>query len=92
MKTRTELIRKMLKYAEQQLQSQQQWARAEDFGRAAQYMHRAEALIEFVEIEHCGSVGGFGFWNGKEQKQTKWHHGLKNRLHWLLRVYGQKEN
>ena len=29
------------------------------FEDAAKYMNKAESLIEFLEVEDCGSVGGF---------------------------------
>jgi len=47
------------------------------------YMHRAEALIELLEIQDCGSTGGYD--KGQEDNYT-----LQDRLNWLQGKYRRK--
>lgn len=54
-----------------------QWAEAKDYVRASHYRIMVESLIELLEIDLCGSVGGFDA--GQDIK----HRTLKGRVKWL---------
>lgn len=47
---------------------------------SSKYFYKAEALIELLEIEDCGSIGGFD----KGQPETN---NLFDRWDWLYRKY-----
>lgn len=49
----------ILREIEENFNSVIQWARFFDYERASYYSSKAEGLIELLEIEDCGSVGGY---------------------------------
>lgn len=57
-----------------------------DAGQIAGYAHRAEALIELLEIHDCGSVGGF------DPEVTNGHglHYLEERFDALKRKFNPR--
>jgi hypothetical protein len=57
----------------------EQWSELHHFGSAAEYYAKAEALIELLEVDDCGSVGGFDRGRG----QTTPPRSLSARLKWL---------
>lgn len=67
-----------------------QWARMSSFDAAAKYYNQAESLIELVEIDVCGSVGGFD--KGQENYSVASQidnidDALYSRYHWLMNHY-----
>ena len=51
-----------------------------DSENVTKYLHKAEALIEFLEIRDCGSFGGF-------DKGQPYPRNLFSRWDWLYRKY-----
>lgn len=64
------------------LGSIKQWILMQKYERAADHHHRAEALVELIEVLDCGSTGGFS--EGQNQAGTQY---LFNRWDWLYRKY-----
>jgi hypothetical protein len=56
------------------------WQKQEDWDRVVFYRAKLAALVELLEIYDCGSIGGFG--EGQPRNQT-----LPQRSDWLLRKY-----
>lgn len=77
---------RIIKRAREHLRMIDQWRNCRDpadvdwLNRASQHAAEAKALIEFLEIELCGSVGGFD--RGQENKDRS---TLKLRLDWVER-------
>jgi len=69
-----------------------QWAAFKDYARTHSYSERAEALIEMVEVQVCGSFGGFD--SGQEKytaplnTYTYVSDKLWDRYMWLRTKYG----
>lgn len=80
------MIDKLIKRARGHLDQVDQWRGCRDpanvdwVHRAAHYASKAESIIEFLEIQLCGSVGGFD--KGQEPKDRD---TLKLRLDWVER-------
>jgi hypothetical protein len=53
--TREVILKNIAKY----LDSAKQWRNGHQFDNAYKYASKAEALIELLEVQDCGSVGGF---------------------------------
>ena len=80
----------ILEAAHDNLSSRNQWLEMADLGRALRYDQMAESLIELLEVYHCGSVGGFGVYKGKNQeKEPGYYEDLPGRLKWLDMVYAK---
>lgn len=58
-----------------------QWMESGSIERVLEYKIRAEALIELVEIEECGSVGGYD----KGQPRSR---SLGDRFEWVAKKNG----
>lgn len=74
----------ILKRIESELDSADQWR---DFNHGIEYpgsfmshFHGARALIELLEIDDCGSVGGFDLLRGQPDRSTR---TLRARFNWL---------
>ena len=52
----------------------------------SKYMHIAEALIELLEVQDCGSTGGFDRHQTDEQRDT-----LYDRFVWLVNKHALNE-
>lgn len=72
----------ILKNAEDCLRQSRQWLEHADgeggLGFALEYQNRAKALIELLEVDDCGSVGGFDRRRGQPEERS-----LRKRLEWL---------
>ena len=60
-----------------------------NFSSASKYMFRSECLIEILEVEDCGSTGGFDF-NSPVILETNFH--LYDRFLAVLKKYNKKED
>ncbi len=56
-----------------------QWSKSGDYARAAAYLAKQEALVQLLEVDDCGSTGGFD----RLRKQLEGMRGLDARLDWL---------
>lgn len=70
----------ILKMIESELQSIAQWAGMAIWENAAKYAARAEVLIELLEIDDCGSTGGF---DTQRNQGRRGFHTLYSRYEWL---------
>ena len=53
----------------------------------AEYLHKAETLIELLEIANCGHVGGFDHvGRHRQEDMLEYHNDLKGRFRWLKDV------
>jgi len=91
MKTRTITFDTILRTIADDFRAIDQWAGDRDYSRAHEYAARAEALIELVEVQVCGSIGGFD--SGQQTYQppaNRYTHvsdRLWNRYSWLITKY-----
>jgi hypothetical protein len=69
----------ILKAIRANLAAIEQWSEMEDYGRSYYYSSKAEALIELLEVDDCGSIGGFDDVRG----QPEGYQSLKSRYKWL---------
>jgi len=68
----------VLDAAASELASVKQWADMESYDHALHHYTRAEMLLELIEVEDCGSVGGFDKGQKPKHRRT-----LNSRLAWL---------
>ncbi len=73
-------IRGILTAIADNLASRDQWADHKNYDNAAEYQFKAEALIELLEVDLCGSTGGFA----PGQPPC---HGVDQRFVWLRDYY-----
>jgi acyl-CoA-binding protein len=73
----------ILNHIKEHLASMKQWADSKNYDYAYQSQAKAESLIELLEVNDCGQMGGFD----KNQPHT---HNLKDRYKWLLGKYPNK--
>lgn len=78
--------------AQEMLDSSEGWAQQPMwYDNAAKYYHMAEALVELLEVQHCGSIGGFGKLGATIQRSHgRYFRSLSGRLAWLRKVYPRK--
>lgn len=82
-------ISRILREVEEDLDQVTRWRLHEEWHASVTRCYcRAEALIELLEVEHCGATGGFGVFRGRTQQGSKYAIGLRGRLEWLRMVYG----
>lgn len=60
-----------------------QWEKMQDFATAAHYQARAQALIELLEVDDCGSVGGFDKARGQPSMPLNLGPSILPRFKWL---------
>lgn len=72
----------ILEQIESELAQVDEWRDMDDYGRAAQYFNKAEALIELLEVYNCGSIGGFD--KGQDSDQDS----VLERFAWLKKKGG----
>jgi hypothetical protein len=79
----------IIEEAQEYLDLKQQWLEHTDntewLSNAIEYGHRAEAIIELLEVHLCGSTGGFD--KGQEEKDRG---TLTKRLAWISRKHRSK--
>lgn len=73
----------VLKRIESRLAQVKQWTRHERWDYAFEYASEAKALIELLEIDDCGSTGGFDTERGQDKSA---YQTLESRYQWLLSV------
>ena len=73
-------LKKILDRTGDHFQQILQWSESHNFDNCFENQKQAETLIELVEIEDCGSTGGFG----KTQPEGQ---DLFQRWDWLYRKY-----
>jgi hypothetical protein len=68
------------------------WGKFDDPSNSYKYYIKAEALIELLETQDCGSVGGFGKRIGPKGEIQEQHniqrytYTLENRYRWLAEM------
>lgn len=65
------------------LQQVDQWVAMKHYENAARYAAKAEALIELLEVDDCGSVGGFDKARGQNERMRQ---SLHDRYVWLTNL------
>lgn len=84
----TILITTVIEAAQESVDLIKQWADMRHYDIAFKYNEKAEALIELLEIKHCGSVGGFGeIGNRYQQNERDYVDTLQGRLDWLKEAF-----
>lgn len=74
----------VLKLIDRHFQQVAQWARLGDFPRAAEYQAKTEALVELLEIDDCGSSGGYDRKRNQPNPSTlAGQDRLSMRINWL---------
>jgi len=73
----------VLKAVRDNLLSIEQWVRMRHWDKAAEYAARAEALIELLEVDDCGSVGGFDKLRRQLESLGRGPRNLQQRMEWL---------
>ena len=88
--TQEMMVERLLKDAKNHLDARNQWLKMKAYERVYMYETKAEGLIEFLEVLHCGSIGGFGVFKGKRQEDSENNRNIDNRLEWLCMVFQPK--
>lgn len=70
----------ILKNIKESLSAITQWSEMQHWENAAKYAAKAEALIELLEVDDCGSIGGFDAKRGQNRDR---HWTLTKRYDWL---------
>ena len=76
-------VQGVLDQIEDDLVSRDQWAESKHYDNAAEYQYKAEALIDLLEVDLCGSIGGFA----PGQPPC---YGVDQRFVWLRDYYTAK--
>jgi len=67
------------------------WAEMKNYENTAKYVFKAESLIELLEVDTCGSIGGFGPGQQESKKyDNPWkfvNDNLYNRSKWMEERY-----
>jgi hypothetical protein len=72
----------VLRMIAKELTQMNMWAAVPDFDHAAQCSHRADALMNLLEKQDCGMIGGYDIDQPPPQLGIK---GLNDRYTWLKR-------
>lgn len=73
----------ILKNIEKSLSAIKQWSEMQQWENAAKYAAKADALIELLEVDDCGSIGGFDAKRGQDRDR---HWTLTERYDWLRKA------